>query len=112
MRAEADMDLARAEQLVHKSLSGSPENADFLDSLAWVLFRQGRLRTAARAIEEALDIDGDVRDPIKLDHAGDIFMALDDTDRAAVYWNQALDAAIDEDMNIQRKLQRPMSPER
>lgn len=112
MLAEADMDLARAEQLVRKSLSGSPANADFLDSLAWVLFRQGRLRTAARAIEEALDIDGDVRDPIKLDHAGDIFMALDDTDRAAVYWNQALDAAIDEDMNIQWKLQRLLSPER
>ena len=51
--AEASVDLERAEALVRQSLESAPDNADYLDTLGWVLCRQGRTAEGRVALEMA-----------------------------------------------------------
>jgi Tfp pilus assembly protein PilF len=51
--AEASIDLERAESLVRRSLEADPDNADYLDTLGWVLCRQGRVDEGRAALEQA-----------------------------------------------------------
>lgn len=51
--AEASTDLQRAETLVRKSLERDPENASYLDTLGWVLCRQGRTAEGLEALRLA-----------------------------------------------------------
>lgn len=51
--AEASVDLERAEALVRQSLETDPTNADYLDTLGWVLCRQGRAAEGRMALEMA-----------------------------------------------------------
>jgi membrane associated rhomboid family serine protease len=53
--AEASVDLERAESLVRQSLALDPDNADYLDTLGWVLCRQGRTAEGIVALELAKD---------------------------------------------------------
>ncbi|MFO7564298.1 MAG: rhomboid family intramembrane serine protease [Enhygromyxa sp.] len=58
--AEAAVDLERAEALVLRSLDAQPDNADYLDTLGWVLCQQGRVdegRAVLEAAQEAADRD-------------------------------------------------------
>ena len=59
------------------------------DTLAWVLFRMGRLLEAKSAITEALRTG--TRDPEINYHAGMIYHALDDRRQAATYLELALE---------------------
>jgi Tfp pilus assembly protein PilF len=51
--AEAGVDLERAELLVRQSLDAEPDNADYLDTLGWILCRQGRVEEGRAALEQA-----------------------------------------------------------
>ena len=42
--ADHSRDLARARKLIERAHAAAPKNAAILDSLGWVLFRQGRTR--------------------------------------------------------------------
>ena len=55
--------------------------------MAWVLYRMKRYKEAAEYIERSLKYG---RDSVILDHAGDIFHALGDRDKAEKYWKLAL----------------------
>lgn len=51
--AEADVDLERAESLVREALDVDPGAADYLDTLGWVLCRQGRVDEGLVALDLA-----------------------------------------------------------
>lgn len=51
--AEAGVELERAEDLVRQALRMAPDNADYLDTLGWVLCRQGRTEEGIEALEAA-----------------------------------------------------------
>jgi membrane associated rhomboid family serine protease len=51
--AEAGVDLERAESLVRESLGAEPDNADYLDTLGWILCRQGRAEEGRATLEQA-----------------------------------------------------------
>jgi membrane associated rhomboid family serine protease len=51
--AEAGVDLGRAETLVRQSLVDEPDSADYLDTLGWILCRQGRADEGRAALEQA-----------------------------------------------------------
>ena len=88
--ADENMDLDRAKKLILSALEASPNNSAYLDSLAWLYYRQRRFRKAARTIEQAIRLQEPEVDGVILDHAGDIYSALDDIETAIRLWNDAI----------------------
>jgi len=87
--ADANQELDTAETLIRAALAVDPDNAAFLDSLAWVLHRQGRPEPALEAILRALENEVEA-DGVILDHAGDICASLHLAELARLYWARAL----------------------
>ena len=80
--------LDEAEQMSYRTVKAEPENATYLDTYAWILFRQERYAEAKIYIEQALRSDSLVDGVIK-EHAGDIFALNGDMDMAMELWQQA-----------------------
>ncbi len=100
--------LDEAEKLLKFSLSKAPESAIYLDSMAWVLYRQGRYKEAKVYIEKALKSSGLEEKGELYGHAGDIALKLGDIDEAIVYFQKALELD-DEDLDrelIEKKLKK------
>ncbi len=105
--ADHNRDLPEAEQLIAKALAAEPENTAYLDSLAWVYYRQQRFPDALDAILKTIRLGGIEQDPegVIADHAGDIFAANGFLRLARHYWllattaNDAVAAKIDAKLN-------------
>ncbi len=61
--ADFNRELDLAEKLVGKALSKEPDNAAYLDSLAWIRYRQGRYGEALSEMCKVLENDGLSQDP-------------------------------------------------
>ena len=61
--ADFNQELDLAEQLIKKALAQEPDNAAYLDSLAWVRFRQGRYQEALNGMISVLENGGLSQDP-------------------------------------------------
>lgn len=72
--AEQGRDLARAELLIEGALTIKPDNGYFVDSLAWVYFKQGKNKRAWQEIQRAVQLVDS--DPVIWEHYGDIARAL------------------------------------
>ena len=57
--ADHSLDLGRAEGLIHKALSATPDSPAVLDSLGWVRFRQGDAKGAVTDLERAYSLEHD-----------------------------------------------------
>lgn len=93
--ADRGIELDKAERLIRGALSDLPGETAFLDSLAWVFYKQGRFHAAARVFEQALEAsdeeDGDDEThPVILDHTGDTYWRLGRREDAVRMWRQAL----------------------
>ena len=80
--------LDEAERMSYRTVKAEPENATYLDTYAWILFRQERYAEAKIYIEQALRSDSLIDGVVK-EHAGDIFALNGDIDRAMELWQQA-----------------------
>jgi membrane associated rhomboid family serine protease len=56
--AKAGKDLVRAEGLVRRALAAEPENADYLDTLGWVLCRRGEVEAGMVELRRASEASG------------------------------------------------------
>ncbi|MFL5341466.1 MAG: tetratricopeptide repeat protein, partial [Gemmataceae bacterium] len=65
------------------------ENAAYLDSLGWVLFRRGKLAEARDWLEKSAALPGGKDDPTVWDHLGDVHFRLGDSPRAKAAWTKA-----------------------
>lgn len=88
--ADHNRDLDRAEKFILQALTVEPESVAYLDSLAWVYYRQRRFPEALQEIGKALRGSGESPDPVILDHAGDICAANGYTLLARHYWLWAI----------------------
>ena len=88
--ADLNRNLPEAEKLISLALKSKADSPEYLDSMAWVLFRMNKLKEAADYIEKAIRVSGTYPDAVIADHAGDIFNALGDRKKARHYWNLAL----------------------
>ena len=102
--ADHNQDLPEAEKLIRAALAEENGSAAYLDSLAWVLYRQGCTSMALVTMQRALRAGGD-SDPVVLDHAADICTAQGLHGLARVYWIEALAADPPDRDAILRKLQ-------
>jgi predicted Zn-dependent protease len=74
--------------MIEKALELSPGNPAYLDSQAWALYRLGHPHEAKPLMEEALRLVPD--DPTLLEHSGDVYASLGDTQRALDAYYKAL----------------------
>jgi tetratricopeptide (TPR) repeat protein len=88
--ADLNKNLPEAKKLISHALSKKPESPEYLDSMAWVLFRMKQFKQSAIYIEKAISKEGKYPNAILADHAGDIFYALGNKKKALYYWNLAL----------------------
>ncbi len=101
MWAEKGVNLAEARGMIERAVKQEPDNAAFIDSLAWVLFKQGEPREALRHMQKALDLTEEP-DPTLYDHLGDIHAALKDMEKAREAWRKAL--SLEPSPEIRKKL--------
>jgi len=101
--AERGLHLERALDMATKAVDAQPNNASYLDTKAWVLYRLGRFRDAEKYLMMALDKG--TASATLLDHLGDICFRLEEKGRAVEYWKKALLLEPDNGL-IREKVQR------
>ena len=94
--AERGERLDKAEAWSRKAITNNPENATFLDTYAWVLYKQHDYEAAEKYILKALQFGGE-NDPEVNEHAGDIQLALESKEIALSYYEKALVLGGDKD---------------
>ena len=87
--SEQGVQLDKAEQMSYRAIKAEPKNATFLDTYAWILFKQGRYSEAKIYIDQTLQCDSDTS-AVLLEHAGDIYYHAGQRDQALSFWQQAL----------------------
>jgi tetratricopeptide (TPR) repeat protein len=90
IREALDLDRQQRRKVGRVDADGE-DNAAYLDSLGWVLFKRGRAEAAREEIEKASGLPEGADDPVVWDHAGDIYYKLGQADRARAAWRKAVD---------------------
>lgn len=88
MFADRNVRLAEAQELVGKALQLDPDNAAYLDSMGWVLYRQGKLEEAERYLVQA--VEKYAKDPTVHDHLGDVYLKRGKLKEAIGEWERSL----------------------
>jgi tetratricopeptide (TPR) repeat protein len=85
--ADHSRDLSRARRLIERAYAASPRNAAILDSLGWVLYRQGHLAEAEGYLRTAYldDRGGDIAA-----HLGEVLWRLGRPAEAEHVWIEAM----------------------
>lgn len=93
--AERNIRLPEAEAMINKALVHMPDDPFITDSLGWVLFRQGKLEAALKALEKAYRISAD---PEIAAHLGEVMWTLGRKDEASQLMNEAAKKNPDNDV--------------
>lgn len=86
--------LEKAEEMSRRSLEKESDNYTYIDTYAWILFKQKKYGEAKEYIDKALAIMGDdieANDATIIEHAGDIYAKNGQKERAVEFWQQAVD---------------------
>lgn len=94
--------LEKAEDMSYRTVKAEPSNWTYLDTYAWILFKEERYSEAHIYIDEALKNGGRAHADI-IEHAGDIYFKSGDKAGALVLWKEALEAG-SESKTIKRKI--------
>ena len=98
--AQRSQDLDRAERMAALALKYDPDNANFIDTYAWVYFAKKDYTKALLYIKSAVEKDEDNH---LLEHYGDILWFNDQQDAAIEQWTKALEEDPDNEL-LQRKV--------
>jgi tetratricopeptide (TPR) repeat protein len=82
--------LEYAEQLSRKTIEAEPANSTYLDTYAWILFKQKKYHDALYYIQKAYDLGG-YENPEIVEHYGDICYFTGNKDKAKELWELAKD---------------------
>lgn len=84
---EGGVELDKALNMSNVAISTEPENAAYLDTYGWILFKLGRYEEAKKFLLKAIKIEeaGEL-----LEHLGYICEALEQKEDAKSYWRRAL----------------------
>ena len=98
--AQRGQDLDHAERMAALALKDQPDNANFIDTYAWVYFAKKDYTKALLYIKSAVEHDDDNH---LLEHYGDILWFNDERDAAVEQWTKALETDPDNEL-LQRKV--------
>ncbi|PJB14562.1 MAG: hypothetical protein CO118_08005 [Flavobacteriales bacterium CG_4_9_14_3_um_filter_32_8] len=87
--------LNRAEELSALCNEIEPDQANYQDTYAWILYKQGKYVQAKEWLEKAMQNGGD-KNAVILEHLGDVFAQLNDLIKALAYWKKAKEIGIGE----------------
>jgi tetratricopeptide (TPR) repeat protein len=85
---EQGRNLARARQMIEKAAELRPNDGAIVDSLGWVLLRQGDTAGAVHWLERAVELEPE--DPTINGHLGDAYWAIGRKLQAEFQWRRAL----------------------
>ena len=88
--AERNLRLPEAQKLIEQALQLAPEDNFIIDSLGWVLYRQGDLKGAARELRRAY---GGRPDAEIGAHLGEVLWVMGERAEADKVWREALDTS-------------------
>jgi len=100
--ADRNQSLEEAATLVGAALTQTPDSAAVLDSMGWVLYRQGRLPEALEYLMRARELGDDAEIDL---HLGEVQWALGKRDEARKTWQEAL-ARRPDDARLKERLER------
>lgn len=80
--------LEKAKTLIEKALKKAPQNAHFLDTMGWVLYRMGYYGQALDYVRRSYAQNSTSEEVC--DHLGDIYWKLNQSGEAKRFWEQAL----------------------
>lgn len=90
IRKALELDLQQRRGAAALGVDGDRDNAAYIDSLGWVLFRRGQFKEARAQLEKAVALPDGADDPVVWDHLGDVCFRLKDDRAAAAHWRKAL----------------------
>jgi tetratricopeptide (TPR) repeat protein len=96
--ADEGRNLRDAETMIRHAVSSEPENAAYLDSLGWVLYKRGQFEEAHRHLDQAIKRIPRP-DPVVLDHLGDVLYRLNQPQAAVKTWKLSLNRLDDSGPN-------------
>ena len=108
--ADQGKKLKQAEMMIRKAVAAEPENAAYLDSMGWVLFKLGKFKEAVVSLEKASKLPAGA-DTTIWDHLGDCYDRLKEPKKAISAWKQALKYAQDnprQDKKILARIQQKL----
>ena len=88
MWAEQNSHLDEAEDAIKRALQLDPENGAYLDSLAWVEYRQGKYDQALENLKRAIE-NLPREDAVVFEHLGDVYLKLNRVSQALESWQKA-----------------------
>jgi tetratricopeptide (TPR) repeat protein len=94
--------LSRARELIEKAVKSEPQNAAFLDSMGWVLFKLNDFKEALKYMQDAIK-NSEEEDATIYDHLGDIYAALKEPEKAREAWQKSL--SLEPNDTVRRKLE-------
>lgn len=100
--AEQAIKLDIAENYILRALESKPDDGYYLDTLAWVYFKQGKYPQAKQAQGKALKHIKD--DPIMTEHYGDILWKLGEAENAIQAWQKALELKAENASVLRQKI--------
>jgi len=104
---ENEGDLKRAETMSQKTVNQEPNNTTYLDTYAWILYREERFMEAKQFITKAVEKrDSTHNNSTIFEHAGDIYLSCDEAKAAVDYWKKALDEGSENADEIRKKIKK------
>jgi tetratricopeptide (TPR) repeat protein len=91
IRKAIELDRAQRSSGTAVSADSDRDNAAYIDSLGWVLFRLGQLPAARKELEKAANLPDGPDDPVVWDHLGDACFRLRDRPAALAAWKKAVE---------------------
>lgn len=82
--------LEEAERMIRYALSRVPQQAAYLDTYGWLLYKKGGFAEAKKWLLRAAGARGGA-DPVVQDHLGDACWRLDQSEEALRYWKGAVE---------------------
>jgi Tfp pilus assembly protein PilF len=100
--ADHDRNLPESRQLITAALAQSPDNAATLDSMGWLLFREGKYAEALEYLKRASKAGADPEIDL---HIGEVQWAMGEQAAARLTWAEALEQAPEND-KLRKRLER------
>ncbi len=99
---ERGKDLQKALKMAKRAIELRPNNAAYLDTYGWVLYKLKRYEEAERYIKQSVNLRPN--SAVVIDHLGDVYKALGNIPKALFYWKKALELAPDNE-SIKKKVE-------
>ena len=94
--ADQGKNLVKAESMIRKAVQEEPDRAAYQDSLGWVLFKRGKAKESLEPLLKAVELQkADEKkgtappDATIREHLGDVYLHLQEVDRARQIWEEA-----------------------